>query len=128
MPRGLNPYARAAWTRTIKQLRAQGDILPADVPAIERYVRTLAVARACWEQVSMEQLTATGSMGQPVTDPLVDSALKAEKHAAAFAKALGLEPEVRQPKNAGGRPLGSGGPQRPRSAEPPLVSPLRAVK
>ncbi|MFT4034516.1 MAG: P27 family phage terminase small subunit [Patulibacter sp.] len=102
-PAGLSAHGRAAWQAAYDEIAARGPLRAADAFALERYARACAVARQCWEQVGSD-LTATGSMGQPVTDPLVDSALKAEKAAEAFAKALGIEVAARIEKNRGGRP------------------------
>ncbi|MGE4424985.1 MAG: phage terminase small subunit P27 family [Solirubrobacteraceae bacterium] len=124
-PKGLSPYARSVWRRTINELKDRGELRPSDASAIERYVRAVEIARACWDDIDPARLRAKGSMGQPVTDPLVDSALKAEKHAADFAKALGIEPGARLEKSKGGRPRGT---TKPRSVPPPTVTPLRAVK
>jgi len=120
----LTPFERAAWRRTITALQDRGQLQPSDVPAIERYVRAIALARRCWDELG-DDVTATGSMGQTVAHPLLDSALKAEKAAEAFAKSLGLEPAAALGRNQGGRPKGT---TKPRSAPPPTVTRLRAVK
>jgi P27 family predicted phage terminase small subunit len=102
-PPRLGAHGNKAWNAAYAQLQQEGPLKLADEFALERYARAVSVARKCWSQLGT-QLTKKGSMGQPVTDPLVDSALKAEKHAADFAKALGIEPQARVVKNTGGRP------------------------
>lgn len=125
-----NDALRAIWRRTVTQLVADGtELRKGDVPAITRYVRALWVAEMAWIQVERDYenkgtLKGKGSMGQDVAEPLIGQALAADKHAETFAKALGLEPAARVAKNKGGRPSTR---KAPRTAEPPLVAPLRAV-
>jgi hypothetical protein len=75
--------------------------------ALERYVNVLDLAADAWAQLGYD-LTAAGSTGQIVADPLVTVALKAEAEAARYGQTLGIEPAMpEKAKNKGGRPRGS---------------------
>lgn len=121
-PKGLSPFALNVWRQAVKVLVGKGDLVPSDRPALVRYVRTVDLANTLWDDIDPKQLRREGSQGQPVIDPVVSEALRADREAAACAKRLGLEPEARQVKNVGGRPQTR---HVPKASEPPR---LQAVK
>jgi phage terminase small subunit len=76
--------------------------------AVERYAEAVALAarlRAKWTALGCPTI-AEGSMRQQIPHPLVKMLAEAERDAARFAGAVGLDPSVRT-KRREGRPIGA---------------------
>lgn len=85
--------------------RAMGDaITEANRPVVVRYARALALAERCWRAVPAKSIMGRTDRGGTKVHPAIDAALRAERAAADFGQALGLEPSG---KRAPGRPPGA---------------------
>lgn len=94
--------------------------------AVDRYVCAVelgAKLRQEWQRVG-EPLLAEGSMRQDIPHPLVKMIADADREAARYSSAIGLDPAVKVPGRKPGRPAGSSS-APDRAAAPPK---LRAVK
>lgn len=88
-------WARNLWRKTRKQLQEQGTWQDSDVPALERYIRVLLMAKEAREQVD-GKLVVRGSKEQDVAHPLLKVLRDAETDAHKYAEALLLTPAARK--------------------------------
>jgi P27 family predicted phage terminase small subunit len=102
-PADLDAPERALWRRSIEALEAVGVWKPADVDALERYVRASAMSRLARERITARAADdpasayiSRGSQGQPVTHPDVELERRARLDADALARQLGLTPQARR--------------------------------
>jgi P27 family predicted phage terminase small subunit len=89
LPRGLSAPGKACWRRTWRSA-ATWLVPELDGVVVERYCRAhdeLAVLRARIEQVGR---VAVGSMGQPVTHPVVEQAHRVEMLLLKYEAVLGI--------------------------------------
>ena len=114
-----DPQESPRWRQVLDQLAR--DLSPAELVAVERYVRALDMAERAWSGVP-ESLTALGSTGQLVAHPLVAVAQRQDAEAHKFGMALGVEPTGKRAK--AGRPTGSA----PLADLAPASKRLRALK
>ncbi len=87
----------------------------------ERYADAVGLAaqlRAEWEKDG-RPLTAEGSMRQPIPHPLVKMIADADRDAAKYAAAVGLDAGALQKKGRSGRPVGAT--SAPDRREPPRI-------
>lgn len=87
-----------------KRLRDRGVDVDGKEQAVTRYARALQLAEVAFDEIG-ESVTSLGANGQEVVDPAFRAWVAADKAAAEFGAALGLEPV----KAAGqpGRPAGA---------------------
>lgn len=100
-PEDFDTESRAVWKKTQKQLEEQSTWQESDMPALERYVRSLYRARISWEGIPRKkdgslELTARGSQGQLVQHPNVKTTREAERDAQDYARDLLLTPKARE--------------------------------
>lgn len=92
--------------------------------AVDRYVSAVALGaklRAEWAELG-EPLLEMGSMRQPIPHPLVKMIADADREAARYSTAIGLDPTAKVPKNPVGRPAGAASAPDRASAPPKLRS------
>lgn len=128
-PEGFSPAELRLWGESVAVLEGRAGFSESWAPAIERYVRSVELARTAWRKVPRTQKTTRGSMGQQVAHPMIAVAQKADAEAMRFGQALGLEPlPAARPV---GRPRGAvSAPDRAAAAsgEPAKITRLKAVK
>lgn len=105
-PASLSKPSKALWRLTIEQLTAQGTWADSDLPLLERYVRSMEVARALRDGIARRALdhpdfayTSIGSQGQLVAHPDLKSAREAERDANGYAQDLLLTSRSRRQHN-----------------------------
>lgn len=113
-PAGLDRAARLLWRLTIVQLGDQGTWADSDLPLLERYIRSVEVARHARGRIERraksnpaEAYVTRGSQGQLVQHPDLKTAREAERDANDYAQDLLLSPKSRRQhdiKPQSGRP------------------------
>jgi phage terminase small subunit len=127
-PPDLGPEARELWAVTVADLLERAVLREAHRPAIERYVRSVDLARRAWQAIPKTLvIRGSGTSKHRVPHPAIAVALRAEDAALKFGQALELDPASLRKRSAGGRPKGAASAPDRRDGRPGLrvVTPSR---
>lgn len=121
MENDLSARGKTIRDQVVAHLEEAGRMHPALEHAITRYARAVELAERCWAAVPKRSIVGRTDRGGQRVHPAIEAALSAERAAAAFGQALGIEP-----KAAAGRPGRQIGqlvaPDRAARREPPRLS------